>query len=248
MAQKSKSLSPFAKSLLNNVRKHCKRTGILEMKDVHTVLACSGGVDSVAMMIIAKLLRFNVNDVVYVNHKMRHATECQKDVEVVKAATATLFPLAIVHERFTKSTPKNETDARELRYAQLYEFYQNCGLSYMTVMTGHHLDDQIETFLMRALKGAKLKALMGACPKRSLGWPNLILLRPLLTVSKNDLIELVKEFGLEWHEDVTNEDSLIERNFIRNELLPSILKKFPAAKNGLIETMIKLSEGINEEE
>lgn len=249
MAYKSKALSPFTKTLLNNVKEHCSRTNILSHKDDYTIVACSGGVDSIASLIVMKLLKFNVKDVVYVNHRMRPTQECAKDVEVVKAAVHALFASSVkVHELCLKTIPKNETEARDLRYEQFIKFYEEQQKNIMSlykemnIITAHHLDDQIETFLMKALKGSRLDSLKGACPQRTLNYADLTLLRPLLTIQKIDLKRLVEEFGLEWHEDVTNKDNTVERNFVRNELLPNIYKMFPAAKSGLIETMIKLYE------
>jgi tRNA(Ile)-lysidine synthase len=62
-------------------------------------------------------------------------------------------------------------------------------------------------------------------------------------VPKTSLIRIVQEWGLQWHEDVTNQDTSIERNFVRYELLPKILAKFPNAKNGLCATMQSLWSG-----
>lgn len=127
-----------------------------------------------------------------------------------------------------------EQAARQARYS-IFEKY--C-LDGDVLFQGHHLDDQIETFLMRAIRGSGLKGLSGIPQKRSLSRSNACTIyRPLLMVEKKQIVSYAEKFGLMWVEDESNLDSTIERNWWRNELLPQIWSRYPNNKQALCRTI-----------
>ncbi len=97
------------------------------------------------------------------------------------------------------------------------------------LFTGHHLDDQIETFFLRLLRGAGLDGLAGMPAERPLGAGTLA--RPLLSVSRHDLEQYALERGLLWVEDPSNADTDMDRNFLRQELLPLIASRWPGYRH-----------------
>jgi len=127
-----------------------------------------------------------------------------------------------------------EQAAREARY-QIFEKYCQAG---DVLLQGHHLDDQIETFFMRAIRGSGLTGLAGIPQQRSLSRSNACqILRPFLTIEKQQLIDYAKAHNLSWVEDESNLDSDIDRNWWRNELLPQLWQRYPDKKQSLSRTI-----------
>jgi tRNA(Ile)-lysidine synthase len=106
------------------------------------------------------------------------------------------------------------------------------------LLQGHHLDDQIETFFMRAIRGSGLTGLASIPKQRSLSRDSTCqIVRPLLTIEKTQLLQYAKEHQLNWAEDESNQDSKIDRNWWRNELLPKIWQRYPEQKQSLSRTI-----------
>ncbi|MBL4663646.1 MAG: tRNA lysidine(34) synthetase TilS, partial [Flavobacteriaceae bacterium] len=127
-----------------------------------------------------------------------------------------------------------EQAARSARYRI---FTKHCGPNDV-LLQGHHLDDQIETFFMRAIRGSGLTGLASIPKQRSLSRDNACqILRPLLNIEKNQLLEYAKNHQLNWVEDESNQDSKIDRNWWRNELLPQIWQRYPEQKRSLSRTI-----------
>ncbi len=103
-------------------------------------------------------------------------------------------------------------------------------------MSGHHLDDQIETVLFRILRGtaaAGAVSMRGRAVLPESQSSGLTLLRPLLSWSKHDILNALEQSGLPHVEDESNAESTYSRNFLRHELLPFIEKRFPAARQNI---------------
>jgi tRNA(Ile)-lysidine synthase len=127
-----------------------------------------------------------------------------------------------------------EQVARSARYQA---FSKHCGPNDV-LLQGHHLDDQIETFFMRAIRGSGLTGLASIPKQRNLSRTNTCqILRPLLSVEKSQLIEYAKDQQLNWVEDESNQDSSLDRNWWRNELLPKIWQRYPKQKQSLSRTI-----------
>lgn len=92
----------------------------------------------------------------------------------------------------------------------------------------HHQDDQAETFLLRALRGSGPDGLgaMQAWRAHAAGW----LWRPLLSMSRQQLLDHAQRHGLGWIEDPSNDDTTLDRNFLRREVLPLLARRWPQAR------------------
>lgn len=95
------------------------------------------------------------------------------------------------------------------------------------LVLAHHLDDQAETFLLRALRGSGLDGLGAIPPRRMLGGS--VVLRPLLDVPRERLQSHAMEHGLSWIEDPGNADLSLDRNFLRHRVLPLLRERWPHA-------------------
>jgi len=96
------------------------------------------------------------------------------------------------------------------------------------IILGHHLDDQVETVFFRVLRGTGLKGLTGM--QRYIKIKDKHYMRPLLHVTKEEIIERVNDQKLSFIEDDSNTDNVYSRNFLRNEIIPKIVDRWPGAK------------------
>lgn len=127
-----------------------------------------------------------------------------------------------------------ETAARQLRYQFLAEVAISVGSD--TIVTAHHADDQAETVIMNLLRGSGLRGLRGMLPNRALpNQPQLRLLRPLLTVSRQQIEAYCQTHRLQSRDDESNRDLTFTRNRIRHQLLPLLTDINPQAKQHLSE-------------
>jgi tRNA(Ile)-lysidine synthase len=184
------------------------------------VAAVSGGADSVALL--RGLLDAGAGPltVAHFNHHLRGA-ESDADAEFVRELAASLrlpFRLGGADVREIAAGDNLEATARRLRYDWL------AGLGAGWVATGHTADDQAETVLHRIIRGAGLYGLRGiAASYRDPSRPKVV--RPILAVTRADVLNYLHELGQPFREDATNADRAFTRNRIRHELLP-LLKTF----------------------
>lgn len=177
------------------------------------LVACSGGADSVALLLALLPLR-NDNTLeiqcVHVNHGLR--AEAGEDETFVEALCARYnFTLTCVHVQ-VEASGSVEEKARIARYQALRSVAARWPAD--VIALGHHMDDQAETVLLRLLHGAGSRGL-SAMREFSHG-----LWRPLLGVRRHELITALEGAGQDWCTDSSNADIMFMRNRIRLELLP----------------------------
>ncbi|MCC5856901.1 MAG: tRNA lysidine(34) synthetase TilS [Ectothiorhodospiraceae bacterium] len=123
--------------------------------------------------------------------------------------------------------PSLEAQARYARYAA-FEAHLASG-EYL--LTGHHLDDQMETVLLRILRGAGVDGLVAMQSRRHLGQGEL--LRPLLDVARARILAYGELHALQWIEDPANRDQRHDRNFLRSQVLPLLRQRWPGVDRTL---------------
>lgn len=116
-----------------------------------------------------------------------------------------------------------EAQARAVRYLALEELLAPGEV----LLTAHHADDQLETVMLRLLRGTGVRGLRGIAPLKRFGAG--FLARPLLGVSRAELLAAAMDLGLDWIEDPSNRDTRFDRNYIRAELIPRLTERWPAA-------------------
>ena len=205
------------------------------------IAAFSGGPDSV--FLLAKLLElkktypFNIV-LAHFNHKLR-GKESDRD-EDFSRKTAELFKIKFETassdiKKYAKFHKLNlEEAAREKRYDFLTKIQKkHLGKA---ILTAHHLDDNIETFLINFLRGSGIQGL------RSMQIKNQNILRPLLYTSKKEILKYLKLKKLKFRMDSSNLDKSFIRNRIRLELTPVIKKIQPKLENTFLYTWENLNE------
>jgi len=210
------------------------------------VVAVSGGPDSVALLLVLTRLRAECAPphsdgavsplvVAHVNHKLR-GEESDNDERFVRDLCAALRGRACGLEFRCKSIDvvsaahrekgNLEATARRLRYQWLADVALDSGVPF--VATGHTADDQAETVLFRLLRGTGLKGLSGIAPRRALK-PGVELVRPLLDVSRGEVLEFLDAERQSYCRDSTNLDYRYTRNRIRHELIPQLAQQYNPA-------------------
>ncbi|MCC6678876.1 MAG: tRNA lysidine(34) synthetase TilS [Phycisphaerales bacterium] len=191
-----------------------------------TLLACSGGADSSALVLaMAGLGPAMV--VAHVVHDLRPAAAARADRDAV-AELAARSGLRMVEARVRVRGRGGNAEgvARRLRYAALARLAVKEGCVF--VATAHHADDQLETVLMRLMRGAGPAGLGGIAPRRRLA-PGVELVRPMLGVTREEAEGLCRARGWEWREDATNQDESRVRAKLRKRVLPVLREIRPDA-------------------
>lgn len=195
------------------------------------LLAVSGGVDSVVLCEMCSQAGYNFS-IAHCNFQLRGA-ESDAD-ELFVSELAKKYGVKYFVEKF--DTEKYASDhkisiqvaARKLRYDWFASLLGNKKLQLQYLLTAHHADDNIETILMNFFKGSGINGLKGILPKQNK------ILRPLLGMTKDEIVAYAKEKNLEYREDSSNSSDKYTRNYFRNQLIPGLEKVFPQVKENLM--------------
>ncbi|HYN09328.1 MAG TPA: tRNA lysidine(34) synthetase TilS [Vicinamibacterales bacterium] len=221
-------MSPLARRVLRGLR----RRKLLSAGE-RVAVALSGGSDSVALAWllreIASAGHLSVAGLVHLNHGLR-GEESNADEAFCRALAARLgWPIdvervdaGVLARARTQSVEVASRDAR-------YQFFEAAArrLPADAVATGHTLDDQAETVLLRLLRGAGSRGLSGVRPRRG------PYVRPLLEITRAELREYLAGIGESFRDDASNLDLTIPRNRIRHELMPVIARLAPGGSRAL---------------
>jgi tRNA(Ile)-lysidine synthase len=199
--------------------------------------AVSGGPDSVALAhFLAQMARRKglTLELLHVHHGLR-GRAADRDAASVEELGRALGVKAKVMRVDVKARARArglglEEAGRKERYRALIARARRGRFD--AVATGHHLDDQAETVLLHLLRGTSLEGLGGIAPRRPLA-PGVELIRPLLPLTRAEVILYLKTHGLAWREDATNRDRKFARNWVRAEVLPLLESRAPGVKERL---------------
>jgi tRNA(Ile)-lysidine synthase len=204
-------------------------------QDVTVLVAVSGGADSVALLracATAKRSGSGRLGVVHFNHGLR-GPESDSDARFVAALSQQLgLPFEVGEpERGPSRRARGEAAARRDRYRFFDQAAQRWGARY--VVTAHTRDDQVETVLYNIIRGTGLAGLAGIPPRRRLS-EVATLVRPLLALSRQDVLTYLGDLGQEYREDATNQQLHFKRNKLRHELLPLLASQYnPSIRQSL---------------
>jgi tRNA(Ile)-lysidine synthase len=202
------------------------------------LVAFSGGPDSTALLAavseIAKQCSLQVH-ACHINHSLRGDESDEDENFCRELCKQWNIPL---HVRKVQTNNKSENDLRDLRYQQLAEVAGELGAK--ICLTGHTLDDQIETMLFRLFRGTGPSGLLGIPVCRRLS-DKLFVLRPLLSLNRSDCQDFLDRRGVKARTDSSNKEDIYSRNFIRNKILPLAESRFSCLKQHL-EQLRKVME------
>lgn len=228
----------FMENILNTI----KLNNLVKSGDIVAV-ACSGGADSMALLHILKKYEEELNIeviAVTINHGIRENGErdaqfvqrycrenkirCYKfNVDVPKIAKAKAISL--------------ESAGREARYG-IFDALVQKGVA-DKIALAHHTSDQAETILLHLFRGAGLSGVKGMDYQKGDTY-----IRPMLSTSKKEVLDYINYYDIPYVEDETNKESTYTRNFLRNEIFPLLLKKWP----NIVNTLINFSKSAGEDD
>lgn len=230
-------------SLLEDFKRHLT-SNFPELGEGRSILALSGGMDS---MVLCHLLQLNEIDfsVAHCNFQLR-GEDSDKDETFVREKCES-EGLQVYSNRFDtlkysrKKKISVQVAARELRYNWFKELLDETGSDYL--LTAHHADDNLETFLINLSRGSGLKGLTGI-PER-----NGKIRRPLLPFSREEIDDYAAIHKISWREDLSNMQKKYLRNRIRHELIPVMKETIPSLSIGFRSTLnhLKASRSLLED-
>lgn len=221
--------SELGKKVYSDISRCINDFGMLPKLESGCVLGLSGGADSVLLLIFLVKFKKSRNfklKAVHVNHMIR-GEEADRDEEFSRRFS---HALNVEFDSHSYDVPKiagekkcgTEEAARNVRY-ETFESYAKQG--YPTVITAHNATDNLETFIFNFMRGTGITGLTAIAPVRE----NIV--RPLLYVSKEDIVNLLSECDIPFCVDKTNASTEYTRNYIRHEVLPKLKSLTPSPEN-----------------
>ena len=204
--------------MLEKLKNHIVRNfSFLEQKKLF--LAVSGGLDSMVLLHLFQQLDYEIA-VLHCNFQLRGLESFDDQNFVAEYTNTNQIPFLLTQfdtSAFAKDYKlSTQVAARELRYSWFYEQLEEHKFDY--ILTAHHANDDLETFLINLSRGTGLDGLTGIPAQ------NDKIIRPLLPFSRQEIENYAKENTIEWREDSSNASDKYVRNKIRHHLVP-ILKE-----------------------
>ncbi len=234
-------LTEFEQKILNFIRSE----GLFGSGD-RILLAVSGGADSTALMYAMQQLKAEgLLDAqlfcAHINHQLRGSDADADENFVVEQAAKLRLPVTTKKLNVADYAQENrlsiETAARKLRIESLLDIAKAEGCN--AIATAHHKDDNAETIIQRLSRGTGFRGLCGIWPKKSFDGVNFA--RPLLSVTRQEIIGYLENRKLKWRHDYTNDQCVYRRNFLRHKLIPQLQKEY---EGSIAEQLFELSERV----
>ncbi|MDE6769945.1 MAG: tRNA lysidine(34) synthetase TilS, partial [Muribaculaceae bacterium] len=206
------------------------------------IVAISGGADSIALLASLASARHTQLLAAHCNFHLR-GEESMRDQQFVEKICSDLGIRLLVHDfdvpEYQRQNPSTslEMACRDLRYEWFRQLLSE--YNYDRIATGHNADDNIETMLLNLLRGSGTTGLRAMLPDTG------TVIRPLLTLHRNEIEAYLKTKGLDYIVDSSNLTSDFRRNFLRNDILPMLRQRWHGL-NKALDRSIKLIKAENE--
>lgn len=210
------------------------------------LLAVSGGVDSMVLADLFQVSGFNFQ-IAHINYHLRNEDSKLDQKLVSNFCDQHQIPFHLYDVSEVDKKPENSIQnwARELRYRFFREIQKKENLDFL--VTAHHLNDQLETFIINLSKASGIRGLSGI-PKNENG-----IIRPLLDFSKEEIYDFAKQNQIEFREDQSNQKTDYLRNKIRHNIVtelekvnPDFLTNFSKSINYINQAKDFIDESVNE--
>ncbi len=192
----------------------------------HVVIAYSGGVDSHVLLLACSILKPILPNIafcaMYIDHGLHADSAKWRD-----HCDSVCVDLRVdfISQKVNAADLNGDGPEQAARYAR-YDALKSVVTAHTVLLTAQHQDDQAETLMLQLLRGAGVNGLasMPACNNFGLGF----IARPFLSLSKADIKHYAVDEGLVWIEDSSNLDTSLNRNFLRQQVIPLIQQRWPA--------------------
>ncbi|MCC5935964.1 MAG: tRNA lysidine(34) synthetase TilS [Lunatimonas sp.] len=222
--------------MLERFIRHVHESGLLDFSKYY-LLAISAGVDSVCLAHLLKRSKVSFG-LIHCNFRLR-GSDSDSDEAFVRDLAAD-FGIPVEVKQFDVAAYKHangvstQMAARDLRYAW-FEGLLKAGQA-DGILLAHHAGDQVETVLLNLLRGTGIEGTYGMAERRG------VFIRPLLPFNRQEIMEYVREEGITWREDSSNEQSDYKRNYLRNEVLPLLELHFSGASEALLGSFARIKD------
>jgi len=217
--------------VLNKILAFIREYSLISSGD-RVICAVSGGADSMALLWCMYMLREKLGIILqcaHFNHQLR-GEESERDAAFVRQFCEDYhIPFHYATAKVVAGEKGLEAAAREARYAYLRSLPG-------TVATAHTADDNAETVLMHMLRGTGLKGLGGIAPKTG----NVV--RPMLSVTRDEVIAFLEEYSIPFVEDSTNHTDDFLRNRLRHHIMPLLRSENPKFAHNASQMALRLRE------
>nr|WP_298998997.1 tRNA lysidine(34) synthetase TilS [uncultured Allomuricauda sp.] len=207
------------------------------LKEKKLLLACSGGLDSVVLTHLCVQSNLNIT-LAHCNFRLRGGESNEDEVFVKQlAGQLRVEYVSVVFDTLNSMSKMGgsvQMVARKLRYEWFESVLDERKLDY--VLTAHHADDALETFIINLSRGTGIDGLSGI-PEF-----NGKILRPLLPFSRQEILEYAKSENFKWREDSSNSESKYLRNKIRKDIVPRLKELHPTFLDNFLTTQSFLSQ------
>ncbi|UCC97553.1 MAG: tRNA lysidine(34) synthetase TilS [Phycisphaerales bacterium] len=216
------------------------------------ILSVSGGADSTALLYAMQALkaeRLLGAEVLcaHINHQLRAAEADLDETFVLSRAALLNLASAVKHVDVRGFARQNklsiETAGRELRIRTLAEIARANHAE--LIATAHHKNDNAETVLHRLARGTGFRGLGGIWPARVFA-DGVTFIRPLLSVTRDEILGYLQERNLQWRRDHTNTDCTYRRNYIRHRLLPALQRDCTGSVVEQLSELARRARGVQD--
>ncbi|QDU70296.1 tRNA(Ile)-lysidine synthase [Mucisphaera calidilacus] len=230
---------PLVKAVARALRRRC---GYRHADHPEVLVACSGGGDSQALLHALDALSGcrGWHERVVVGHVNHHLSDQADEAEVFLREQAERMGVGWVCRSVhpDRHGGNLEATARRQRHAALRSMAREAGLG--VIALAHHGDDQLETMLMRLMRGSSPSGLAGMAWSRASRRGDLRLIRPLLGVTHAEVVGFLERWGIVWFEDPLNSKPDLRRNRLRREVLPALRASWPRGHERALEAADQL--------
>jgi tRNA(Ile)-lysidine synthase len=207
------------------------------LADQKILIACSGGLDSIVLLHLLQKIGLTLG-VAHCNFKLR-GDHSDADLSFVETIAGNLgvpvFTTVFDTKRYAKTQGvSTQVAARELRYEWFYSTARANG--YDRIATGHHADDDLETFFINLSRVTGLRGLTGITSNTEQ------LIRPLLPFSRAQIMQFAKKEGLFWREDSSNST----RDYLRNKLRLDVIPAFKGVNKTVLQNFQQTQQHLKE--
>ena len=225
--------------MISKFQKHLSQN-LSFLTNKRLLLAISGGIDSMVMLDLFRKSGFEIA-IAHCNFQLRDQESNEDQAFIEKYSKENSIPL-FVTQFDTKAFAEDfklsiQVAARELRYKWFYELLESHHYDY--VITAHHADDNIETFLINLSRGSGLEGFTG------IPIQNDKTIRPLLDFGREEILNYARQHAIKWREDSSNASDKYLRNKIRQEIVPVLKSLNPNLLPSFQNTLENLQQAMS---
>lgn len=225
--------------MISKFQKHLSQN-LSFLTNKRLLLAISGGIDSMVMLDLFRKSGFEIA-IAHCNFQLRGQESNEDQAFIEKYSKENSIPL-FVTQFDTKAFAEDfklsiQVAARELRYKWFYELLESHHYDY--VITAHHADDNIETFLINLSRGSGLEGFTG------IPIQNDKTIRPLLDFGREEILNYARQHAIKWREDSSNASDKYLRNKIRQEIVPVLKSLNPNLLPSFQNTLENLQQAMS---